>query len=453
MEDGKLSLERLLNLNQKLIGLEKNIEKDLRRTGKRDRNGKTEDLDLRRRKTNELDPRNKRKRANQEEKYVAQSPPVTPIRPEVTKTTSVNSPTDFLFRQTRPTRIEAPPAPVAKKPAQPEKIRIHPYQDDTLFDNNDFAEKSKTQPEPETPPPPAPQLPVTSAPVIALHPERSLPPAVEQRSYQQPLPSNTHPSQLTIRPEELEFHITPYEPRPFAQHFITPVQGYLCKVCDRFFCTSEEAYMRHCTSIEHYDKVCRIVKPPPRHYDYRRPEIPVKESFERRREFVMATLNNYQTLSYAELRDNLLRRGVDIEGERSRLVIELERILKVEEKYPDAHGYFLLTVEENDLAGRKYKWFSEYEIRKNISHLSGVLNVIEANKRSLDCLNGKRYLWSFSVLTERFFPDQGMVINEDLIIEYQCSPLHVKLSHRLLNLKAFRREQEVEATPKNYIEI
>ena len=36
-------------------------------------------------------------------------------------------------------------------------------------------------------------------------------------------------------------------------------------------------------------------------------------------------------------------------------MIELERILKVEEKYPDAHGYFLLTVEENDLAGRKYK--------------------------------------------------------------------------------------------------
>jgi len=84
--------------------------------------------------------------------------------------------------------------------------------------------------------------------------------------------------------------------------------GYLCKLCDRFFCTQDEAHIRHCSSMEHYDHVCRRIAPPrpnPRHY--RRPDT---EPFELRgrREFVMAYEDNYKTLNYGELQDNLLRR-------------------------------------------------------------------------------------------------------------------------------------------------
>ena len=47
--------------------------------------------------------------------------------------------------------------------------------------------------------------------------------------YEPPVWQPTHPSQLAVRPEELNFEVSPYEPRPFAQHFIIPVQGELSK--------------------------------------------------------------------------------------------------------------------------------------------------------------------------------------------------------------------------------
>lgn len=62
--------------------------------------------------------------------------------------------------------------------------------------------------------------------------------------------------------------------------------------------------------MEHYDNVCRrIAPPPPRHHhpDFRRPDVDPYE-LRGRREFVMANLDNYKTLAYGELKDNLLRR-------------------------------------------------------------------------------------------------------------------------------------------------
>ena len=83
--------------------------------------------------------------------------------------------------------------------------------------------------------------------------------------------------------------------------------GYLCKVCDRFFCTSDDAHLRHCSSMEHYDLVCRRVAPPPPR-PYHRPDMEPFRPRENRREFVIATLDNYKTFSYMELNDNLIRR-------------------------------------------------------------------------------------------------------------------------------------------------
>ena len=44
-----------------------------------------------------------------------------------------------------------------------------------------------------------------------------------------------------------------------------------------------------------------------------------------------------------------------MEGERGRLALELEKMLKKEKEHPNAAGYFLINVEENDLRNRKYK--------------------------------------------------------------------------------------------------
>ena len=80
--------------------------------------------------------------------------------------------------------------------------------------------------------------------------------------------------------------------------------GFLCKICDRFFCSSEEAHLRHCSSLEHYDRVCRRVAPP-------RFEPPRVDRFRHegfRREFIMASLDNLDRLTATEIQDNLTRR-------------------------------------------------------------------------------------------------------------------------------------------------
>ena len=80
--------------------------------------------------------------------------------------------------------------------------------------------------------------------------------------------------------------------------------GFLCKICDRFFCSSEEAHLRHCSSLEHYDRVCRRVAPP-------RFEPPRGDRFRHegfRREFIMASLDNLDRLTATEIQDNLTRR-------------------------------------------------------------------------------------------------------------------------------------------------
>lgn len=52
---------------------------------------------------------------------------------------------------------------------------------------------------------------------------------------------------------------------------------------------------------------------------------------------------------------SMIFRGVEMEGDRGRLAIELEKMLKKEKEHPGAAGYFLINVEENDLRNRKYK--------------------------------------------------------------------------------------------------
>lgn len=84
--------------------------------------------------------------------------------------------------------------------------------------------------------------------------------------------------------------------------------GFLCKICDRFFCSSEEAHLRHCSSVEHYDRVCRRVAPPrfePPRIERYRPEAPF------RREFIMASFENLNTLTASEIQENLTRRYFD----------------------------------------------------------------------------------------------------------------------------------------------
>lgn len=451
-------MRRLQNLNEKLIGLEKNMELDMKRNGSREnrlQHYDSKDMDLRsKRKMNELDPRDpryKRAVANQEENPEAKSRKVV-LKNETVKVERA-SPSDFLFRETRtqktPTQDEQHTKPHANSPSQ-NKSRIHPYQEDT-FDEQDPVEP--------VPPKPKTQSTLSLNERESRHyngyPVDDIAQSALERppSYHQPYP--THPSELVIRPEEIDFRIAPYEPRPFAQHFVIPAQGFLCKICDRFFCTSDEAHIRHCSSMEHYDNVCRrIAPPPPRHHhpDFRRPDVDPYE-LRGRREFVMANLDNYKTLAYGELKDNLLRRGLDIDGDRNRLTAELEKLLRVEETFPDAAGYYLVDVEENDIASRKYKWFAEFQLRQIISELPGVISVVESNKRSLDCTNGKRFLWTISILMDKYFPDTGMKIEESKVVDFQRSEMHVKLARRLLNLKAFKRDQKISVKEKNYIEI
>ena len=61
-------------------------------------------------------------------------------------------------------------------------------------------------------------------------------------------PKMTMPSELAIKPDELDLELNGYTQEPFAQHLIVNVQGYYCKVCDMFFCEDEEPKKRHSSS-------------------------------------------------------------------------------------------------------------------------------------------------------------------------------------------------------------
>ena len=65
-------------------------------------------------------------------------------------------------------------------------------------------------------------------------------------------PKMTIPSELAIKPEELDLELNEYNQEPFAQHLIVNVQGYYCKVCDMFFCEDEEPKKRHSSSRQSF---------------------------------------------------------------------------------------------------------------------------------------------------------------------------------------------------------
>jgi len=122
------------------------------------------------------------------------------------------SPMDFLFRESNTKKsndvIKRDHSPSPK----PNKIQIHPYQEDHIHEPGDNGEERKNS------------SPIVPYDDFSEHsqPEASHPPDHAKTYHQRFL---THPAELTIRPEELDFHVAPYEPRPFAQHFIVPVQG------------------------------------------------------------------------------------------------------------------------------------------------------------------------------------------------------------------------------------
>ena len=65
-------------------------------------------------------------------------------------------------------------------------------------------------------------------------------------------PKMTIPSELAIKPEELDLELNEYNQEPFAQHLIVNVQGYYCKVCDMFFCEDEEPKKRHSSASQSF---------------------------------------------------------------------------------------------------------------------------------------------------------------------------------------------------------
>ena len=67
-------------------------------------------------------------------------------------------------------------------------------------------------------------------------------------------PRLTHPDELRIRPDELDFRLPPYEARPLAQHLVIPVTGFYCRLCERFYPRQAEAEVEHCSSREHYER-------------------------------------------------------------------------------------------------------------------------------------------------------------------------------------------------------
>lgn len=104
------------------------------------------------------------------------------------------------------------------------------------------------------------------------------------------------------------------------------MQGFYCKLCQRFFCHQAEAEIDHCTSLEHYDRLRRHLEPPlrhppegahghPHHYqdrpgqDYRKPHY-------RRNDFIMATLEKFRDLRTQAIHENLERRGIKNGGDR-----------------------------------------------------------------------------------------------------------------------------------------
>ena len=80
-----------------------------------------------------------------------------------------------------------------------------------------------------------------------------------------------------------------------------------------------------------------------------------------------------------------------MEGDRGRLALELEKMLKKEKEHPTAAGYFLINVEENDLRNRKYKviislvlkseiiWNNEWPIFADLNLNPGLNNSMDCN--------------------------------------------------------------------------
>ena len=58
-------------------------------------------------------------------------------------------------------------------------------------------------------------------------------------------------------------------------------------------------------------------------------------------------------------------------------------------------------------------------MRKLVSDIHGVIDVIELNKRSIECQNGKRFLWTVSVFMQTPFPEGGMEIEQSKIDQFQ----------------------------------
>ena len=58
-------------------------------------------------------------------------------------------------------------------------------------------------------------------------------------------------------------------------------------------------------------------------------------------------------------------------------------------------------------------------MRKVIQEIHGVIDVIELNKRSIECQNGKRFLWTVSIFMQTPFPEGGMEIEQSKIDQFQ----------------------------------
>ena len=48
-----------------------------------------------------------------------------------------------------------------------------------------------------------------------------------------------------------------------------------------------------------------------------------------------------------------------------------------------------------------------------------MIDVIELNKRSIECQNGKRFLWTVSIFMQTPFPEGGMEIEQSKIDQFQ----------------------------------